>query len=158
MIRLAIALEADFADRPSVVDMIRYQSVSDLIHFYIEKGVAFEIEQPSTTIDSQLVPFSQAQLDYICKLEIIDNEEAQLVYTDTYNSQRSDLNVLSTIKLKNNEDVVKTTENWYKPFNTFLNEQIAKEEFKVFVSECFEHTLYGKRQFNYASKAKTYKR
>ncbi len=52
IIRLANELEASFTDRPSVVDMIRYESVNDLIAYYTDKGIAFEIEKV-TVVDNK---------------------------------------------------------------------------------------------------------
>ncbi|CVK20161.1 hybrid non-ribosomal peptide synthetase/type I polyketide synthase [Sporomusa sphaeroides] len=91
MIRLANRLEAAFGERPSVGEMVGYQSVAELLDFYRQRHIGSGENQAGRLLtDPRFCLFSEEQLQYLSKLEPLQacRQTASLRRTDLADNKR----------------------------------------------------------------------
>ncbi|QKX04988.1 amino acid adenylation domain-containing protein [Aquimarina sp. TRL1] len=100
MIRLANELETHFSERPSVGDMIRYETIAQLIDFYADKHIITPDENQKEGITSyEFSLFSKEQIQHLKSMPIIEEHEDFVSFKNTTNTLRPDLDTGKNIPL-----------------------------------------------------------
>lgn len=158
MIRLANHLESQFSDRPAVGEMIRYNSVDDLMTYYHNKGIEFnQNNHKYTDIDSKFMFYTHEQVNYLKELQLIEDYDKRVAYKKKYTSQRKNINTQYILSLNDDVSFTKNkTYQWRKSHRQFLLAPIPLASFKQYLSLCFRYNVANKKQFNYGSAGGTY--
>ncbi|AJQ28946.1 hybrid non-ribosomal peptide synthetase/type I polyketide synthase [Pelosinus fermentans] len=153
IIRLANHLETVYADRPSVGEMVRYRSVSDLIDFYRQKNIGLADKNAKQLVpDARFCMFSQEQIKYLSKIEPITNPDEREYFRKAISAQRSELLANERIPLEFDELSLKKDHCfWHKSDQEFLPAQIDQISFKQFLALCLQETAHKDKKFNYGS-------
>jgi amino acid adenylation domain-containing protein len=153
MIRLANHLEILFSDRPSVGEMMRYRAVSELIDFYRDKntGSAGKDEAQSPP-DSRFCMFSQDQIKYLSRMELIVDGDHREYFRKEISSRRSELTSNGKIHVAVDESgLPRELCFWRKSYHEFLQARIDNDSFQRFLALCLQKAPDKNQKFNYGS-------
>ena len=157
IIRLANQLETRFLDRPTVGDMVRLSSVSELIDYYLEKNVQFEDSEElnTPTVPPQFLLYTAEQMKYLNELPFIDQLEKRQSYKKSRIAQRKDLKTDTRISLAGTP-TPEVYSAWRKSYRNFISRTVSFEEFKGYLSLCSAQAMDQNVRFNYASSGGIY--
>lgn len=157
IIRLANQLETHFLDRPTVGDMVRLSSVSELIEYYLEKNIQFEAfeEVNTNSVPPQFLLYTAEQMKYLNELPFIDQLEQRQSYKKSRIAQRKDLGTDQRISLTNTQ-IPDVYSKWRKSYRNFIDRAVSFEEFKGYLNLCSAQAMDQNARFNYASSGGIY--
>lgn len=157
IIRLANQLETHFLDRPTVGNMVRLSSVSELIEYYLEKNIQFdEFEEANThSVPPQFLLYTAEQMNYLNELPFIDQLEQRQSYKKSRVAKRKDLTSNDRISLANTP-IPDGYSAWRKSYRSFIDKTISFEEFKGYLNLCSAQMMDQNARFNYASSGGIY--
>ncbi|WP_103863499.1 hybrid non-ribosomal peptide synthetase/type I polyketide synthase [Aquimarina sp. I32.4] len=156
IIKLANELETHFTDRPSVGEMIRYESIQELIAYYEDKNFSFDQRVETPVVASQFSLYTNAQINYLNGLAPIEDYEEYVSFKEHIDAQRTDLSTENSVALDLSTEEEIHSDNNYKSFGNYLNTPIDTIDFKQFIALYVQKNISGNKNYTYNSLSETY--